>query len=295
MATTDVNTADTARAVRTIDGVVDIIASTAPEIRTGLPGRRVTAEDENPSGETQMAADVFADDLLCERIGALDGVGEYASEERPDVIDIGEGVSVALDPLDGSTNLKPNNVMGTLYSIYDEPLPTGGENLLAAGYILYGPVTTLVAGRDGVVSEYILESGIKRPLREELTLPGDPAIFSFGGRVNRWFDDFEAFARETERTEGMKLRYGGSMIGDVNQILHYGGVFAYPAQTDAPGGKLRQQFEGFPIGYIIECAGGRSSDGEQSLLSGTPEDIHDRVPVYIGNDSLVESLETRLD
>ncbi|NNC24744.1 class 1 fructose-bisphosphatase, partial [Salinisphaera sp. USBA-960] len=91
-----------------------------------------------------------------------------ASEERPDVIDVGEGVSVALDPLDGSTNLKPNNVMGTLYSVYDEPLPTGGENLLAAGYILYGPVTTLVAARDGVVSEYILESGVKRPLREEL-------------------------------------------------------------------------------------------------------------------------------
>ncbi|ADE03906.1 class 1 fructose-bisphosphatase [Haloferax volcanii] len=278
-----------------VDAIVETLCAAAPSIRAGLPGRRVYEEGTNPSGERQLEADTYADELLLKRLRPLDGVGEYASEERPDVIDIGEGVSVALDPLDGSTNLKPNNVMGTLYSIYDEPLPTGGENLLAAGYILYGPVTTLVAGRDGVVSEYILESGIKRPLREELTLPGDPAIFSFGGRVNRWFDDFEAFARETERTEGMKLRYGGSMIGDVNQILHYGGVFAYPAQTDAPGGKLRQQFEGFPIGYIIECAGGRSSDGEQSLLSGTPEDIHDRVPVYIGNDSLVESLETRLD
>ena len=277
-----------------VDAIVETLCAAAPAIRAGLPGRRVYEDDENPSGERQLEADTYADELLLQRLRPVDGVGQYASEERADVVDIGDGVSVAIDPLDGSTNLKPNNVMGTLYSIYDSDLPAGGDDLLAAGYILYGPITTLIAARDGTVSEYILESGVRRPLREELTLSDDPDIFSFGGRTNYWFDDFEAFVRETEKTAGMKLRYGGSMIGDVNQILHYGGIFAYPAQTDAPDGKLRQQFEGFPIGYIMECAGGASSDGSQSLVEGTPDHLHARVPVYIGNEGLIESLEAAL-
>lgn len=278
-----------------IAAVVDAICATAPAIRAGLPSRRSYEEGDNPSGERQLAADTYADDLLLERLQALEGVGQYASEEREGVVDTGEGLSVAVDPLDGSSNLKPNNVMGTLYSIYDDELPASGSDLVAAGYVLYGPITTLVAARDGAVTEYLVENGTRSALRSDVSLPAEPTIYGFGGRVNRWRDDFTAYARDVERREGLKLRYGGSMIGDVNQILHYGGVFAYPAQTDAPNGKLRLQFEGYPVGYVVECAGGRSSDGSRSLLDVEPDDLHGRVPVYVGNEGLIDDLEAALD
>jgi fructose-1,6-bisphosphatase I len=84
------------------------------------------------------------------------------------------------------------------------------------------------------------------------------------------------------------------MIGDVNQVLTYGGVFAYPALDSAPDGKLRLQFEGNPIAYIVETAGGRSSDGSRSLLDVPAEEIHQRVPVHLGNTALIERLEAAL-
>ena len=75
-----------------INSILDILARTAPEIRNGLPGRRVKTNEENPSGESPMEADVFADELLRNRLGSLDGIGEYASEERSSADDTGSGL-----------------------------------------------------------------------------------------------------------------------------------------------------------------------------------------------------------
>ncbi len=125
-----------------------------------------------------------------------------------------------------------------------------------------------------------------------MTLPDDPTVYGFGGRVPDWPEAFTAYAREVE--DELKLRYGGAMIGDVNQVLTYGGVFAYPGLESRPEGKLRLQFEGNPMAYIIESAGGRSSDGETSILDVTPEDLHQRVPLHIGNAELIDRLESAL-
>ena len=107
-----------------------------------------------------------------------------------------------------------------------------------------------------------------------------------------WTPEFTEYAREIEQE--LKLRYGGAMIGDVNQVLTYGGIFAYPALESNPDGKLRLQFEANPIAAIVEAAGGASSDGEQSLLDVDPDDVHGRVPVYLGNEDLIDRLETTL-
>ena len=281
----------------TIDAVVDVVARAAPEIRGGLPGRRVAAEGQNPSGETQMAADVFADDLLCERLGAVEGVGTYASEERAAAVDVGAGLSVCVDPLDGSSNLEPNAAMGTIVAVYDGALPADGDDIVAAAYVLYGPLTTMVVarGRDESVTEYVIrDDGDYDVLTEDVTLPDDPTVYGFGGRVPNWVEAFAAFAADVESDPSMKLRYGGAMIGDVNQVLTYGGIFAYPTLTTAPEGKLRLQFEGYPVGYIVEAAGGASSDGRRSLLDVEPEALHDRTPVYVGNRGLIDELEARL-
>ncbi|WP_049902811.1 class 1 fructose-bisphosphatase [Halococcus agarilyticus] len=291
----------------TIEAILDAVAGTAPEIREGLVGRREYVEGENPSGEDQLAADVHADRLLEERLLAIDGVDSYASEEREAVVgaddetaDGGDGdssgeLSVAVDPLDGSSNLKPNNAMGTIVAVYDAPLPAQGQDLVAAIYVLLGPITTMVAAVDGQATEYVVDDGDRHTVRENITLPGDPTVYGFGGRVPDWTEGFTEYARGIESDTSLKLRYGGAMIGDVNQVMTYGGVFAYPALESAPEGKLRLQFEGNPMAYIVESAGGKSSDGERSLLDVEPDGLHDRVPVHLGNADLIDRLETTID
>lgn len=274
----------------TVDEVIDIIAETAPEIRAGLTDRRAETDEQNPSDEVQLEADVWADRRLADRLTNLDAVGAYASEERKGIVDAGEGYSVALDPLDGSSNLKSNNSMGTILGIYEGDLPAAGRDLLASAYVLYGPITTMLVARNGTVTEYVIEDdGTRRAVARDVTLPVDPVVYGFGGRVPEWTDDFTAYAREIE-TE-LKLRYGGAFIGDVNQVVTYGGVFAYPELESAPDGKLRLQFEGIPVGHIVATAGGRASNGSASLLEIDPEELHQRTPVYVGNTGLIERRE----
>ncbi|MFC7155381.1 class 1 fructose-bisphosphatase [Halomarina halobia] len=298
-----------------IEAVFEAVAAATPEIRESLVGRRRYEAGENPSGEQQLEADVYADQLFEERLLALDGVASYASEEREGIVradgtsadadstkgktragsggDGGDGdYHLALDPLDGSSNVKPNNVMGTIVGVYDEPLPAGGDALVAAGYVLYGPLTTMVTARDGRVTESVVHGGERHAATADLALPDDPTVYGFGGRVPDWTDEFAAYAREVERE--LKLRYGGAMIGDVSQVLTYGGIFAYPGLTTHPNGKLRLLFEGLPIAAIVETAGGASTDGERSLLERTPEELHERTPVFVGNREYVERAESAL-
>jgi len=281
----------------TVDRIVETIASVAPEIRAGLPGRRVgeVAEGENPTGDEQLAADLYADELLVEELLAIDSVATYASEERAEPVGDGDGDHhLAVDPLDGSSNLRSNNPMGTVFGVYDEPLPAPGSALVASGFLLFGPVTTMTVARDGEVTEFLTDAeGDRETVREDLRLPDDPTVYGFGGRVPDWPDEFRAYAREIESE--LKLRYGGAMIADVNQVLVYGGVFAYPGLRSRAEGKLRHQFEGAPIAHVVETAGGASSDGEGSLLAGAPDRLHARTPVHVGNEALIERLEARLE
>ena len=275
-----------------IESVFDVIATAAPEIRAGLPGRRTGVGEENVTGDLQLEADLWADSLLADRLEAVDGIGTYASEERETVADLGEGYAVAVDPLDGSSNLKSNNPMGTVVGIYDGPLPTKGRDLVAAGFVLYGPITTMVVARDGTATQYVIEEGDRRDIGP-VELPDEPTVYGFGGRVPDWPSDFADYVADVE-TE-LKLRYGGAMIADVSQVLTYGGIFGYPALESRPNGKLRLLFEGAPIAYVVEAAGGASTDGERSLLDVEATEIHQRTPVHVGNEEYVARLEDAVE
>ncbi|MFB6094523.1 MAG: class 1 fructose-bisphosphatase [Halanaeroarchaeum sp.] len=274
----------------TVDAVLDVLVETAPEIRAGLPGRRTRLAATNASGERQLAADVWADDLLLDRIGDLPGVGTYASEERGDPVDVGDGVLVAVDPLDGSSNLESNNPMGTIVGIYGDSLPTSGASLVAAAFVLYGPITTMIVARDGAVTESVIDDG--RHDVGAVSLPEDPTVYGMGGRRQHWPAAVEDYVATV--SEELKLRYGGAMIADVSQVLSYGGLFGYPMLQDRPEGKLRALFEGAPVAAIVEAAGGASSDGEQSLLDVEIEAVHQRTPVFVGNREYVSRLEDAL-
>jgi fructose-1,6-bisphosphatase I len=180
--------------------------------------------------------------------------------------------------------------MGTVFGIYDAPMPASGRDLVAAGFVLFGPITTMVVAHAGRVTNAVVEAdGTRRVIENDLQLPADPTVYGFGGRIPDWTDDFAAYAADIERE--LKLRYGGAMLADVNQVLTYGGVFAYPELRSRAEGKLRVQFEANPMAFIVETAGGASTDGRQSLLDVEPMRLHQRTPLYVGNESLIERRE----
>jgi len=279
-----------------IDEVIREVTEAAPHISSGLKRRREYVGEENPSGERQMEADVWANELLQELITSIEGVGEFASEENKEIIDCGEGLSVTIDPLDGSSNIPTNNLVGTIVGIYDEGLPCKGENLVAAFYIVYGPLTTLMIARDNEVNEYVVEEveGDKVELHlasESLEIP-EAYVYGFGGNKH-WRQDFREF--EEEISKEYQLRYGGAFVGDINQTLHHGGLFGYPMRTDAPNGKYRLLFECNPVAFIVEMAGGASTDSDKSILDVEASELHQRSPFFAGTEDMIQKVEEEVE
>ena len=277
------------------DAVRDTLAGAAGEIRRELGTRRSYQDGENPSGERQLAADVYADELLADRLLALEEIAAYASEEREGIEHADSGrYHVSADPLDGSSNLTSNNTMGTILGVYDESLPASADALVAAAYVLYGPVTTMLTLREGQVREYLVRDGDAELLESDVSIDQEPLIYGFGGRAPDWLPAFASYVEALE-DDRLKLRYAGAMVADVNQVLTYGGIFGYPMLEDRPEGKLRLQFEGVPMAAIVAAAGGASTDGDRSILEKPVEQLHQRSPVFVGNESLIDRLETALD
>ena len=267
-------------------------------IRRELPIRRDPAATRNAYGEQQLELDVWMNDVFVKAFRESKLVSQVVSEEMGDVKDVGRGrFSVVLDPLDGSSNVKSNNTFGTIFGIFDgRPLPARGSDLFAAGYLIYGPATTLVYATAKGVHEFV-QGGGGRPeefwlIEEGLRLPVQGKLYGIGGHREKWIPEVKAFVGELER-ELMNLRYGGSFVADFNQILHYGGFFAYPAQVDKPAGKYRLHFESNPIAFIAEAAGGAGTTGRERLLDVSPKGIDQTVPTYVGNQDLVGRFRAR--
>jgi fructose-1,6-bisphosphatase I len=278
-----------------IDAILDGVVHCASDISSGLRGRRDYGQELNASGEKQLKADVWANEQLKEQLTEIDAVGQFASEEEDDVIPCGEGLSVTIDPLDGSSNLPTNNIVGTIVGVYDSPLPAPGKALVSSFYVVYGPIISLMVARDQQVDEYALEEDLDKkqvntyPTNKDLDIPS-PSIYGFGGSDDRHSESFSEFA-STVRSD-LKQRYGGSLVGDANQVLHRGGIYAYPGLKEKPQGKLRLQYEANPMAFIFKHAGGASSNGHQSILDVSPSSLHERTPLYIGNQNLIDRVES---
>ncbi len=249
-------------------------------------------------GEQQLELDVWMNDLFVNALRESRLVRQVASEEMGEVKSVGRGrFSVVLDPLDGSSNVKSNNTFGTILGIFDgKALPARGSDLFAAGYLIYGPATTFVYATRTRVHEFVEGRGGRSEefflIEEGLRLPPEGKLYGVGGHRDKWIPAVKAFVGELER-ELMNLRYGGSFVGDFNQILHYGGFFAYPAQVDKPAGKYRLHFESNPISFIVEAAGGAGTTGTERILDVAPTAIDQTVPTYVGNRDLVERFRSR--
>jgi fructose-1,6-bisphosphatase I len=295
----DVTLAEHAAAVdRDLSALLAKFAGLVTRIRKELPVRRDATPNRNIYGEQQLELDVWMNDLFVDASRESRLVAQVASEEMGETKDLGRArFSVVLDPLDGSSNVKSNNIFGTIFGIFDGArLPARGSDLFAAGYLIYGPATTFVYAAEGKVHEFV-QGGGGRPeefflINEDIRLPPKGKLYGIGGHREKWIPEVKAFVGELER-ELMNLRYGGSFVGDFNQILHYGGFFAYPAQVDKPAGKYRLHFESNPIAFIAEAAGGAGTTGTERLLDIAPKGIDQTVPTYVGNRDLVDRFRAR--
>ena len=266
------------------------ISDVARTIRGGFAARQGASGSSNVYGEQQAAMDVWADELLISELRDSGLVRFLASEEQPDLLVFPGSASdlgVTIDPLDGSSLIGVNLAVGTIVGIYRGSPMSPGKEMLGAMYVLYGPLTTLTYSLREGVHEFALDDGGVFVLQEEnVTIP-DGKIYAPGALRRDYLPSHRGFIEKLEE-EGYKLRYSGSFVADVHQILHKGGVFTYPPFAGNERGKLRLLFEAIPMGFIVSQAGGSASDGRRDLLSIKPGAVSQRVPVYIGGKREIE-------
>jgi len=279
--------------MNTIDRIERAVRETSHYLKRNLGTHAGKRGQTNPSDEVQTGADVWSDELFFDALAPLDGVGSYTSEERERTVDCGEGYAIAIDPLDGSGNLASNNSVGTIVGVYESELPASGRDLVAAMMVLHGPYTTMTVARadSEVVQEYLLRDGHSER-RGVFELPEDYTVVGLAGKPIDRSDAVNDLAKELERD--LKLRYGGATVADLAQVLEYGGLFGYPESDVYPEGKLRIHFEAAPLAYLVEAAGGASTDGRQSLLDVEPNGLHARAPTFLGNEELIDQVEQAL-
>ncbi len=261
---------------------------------------RKLAGFENIYGEEQLALDRSSDEIIKRQLEFSGFVSHYASEERESIIQVGTGHDkyiVTADPLDGSSLVNTNLAIGTIIGIHRESIMTGGDkSLVAAMYIMYGPLITMIYSAGNGTHEFVLNREGEYVLSEEnIILRERGYIYSIGGLRRDWTQEHLDYVRHLEN-EGYKLRYSGGFVPDINQILiKKGGVFTYPALKHNPNGKLRLIFELQPMAFLMEQAGGMATDGRRSILSIQPETLEQRCPIYMGSRYEVEKAKIFLD
>ena len=250
---------------RSLGKLVELLAELSLRIVREIPRTLGMTEGVNIYGDRQTELDVWSNGLLTKRLLRSGLVRQVASEEMETVMNADHGeYTVALDPLDGSSNIKTNNLMGTIIGIYhDESLPATGRDLLSALYFLYGPYVEAVVGtKTGVYLAAPAGRGIGASkfisTGEPHRLPQKGSIYGIGGSRDNWTPRVREFADKLEKRK-LKFRYGGSFVGDYNQVLCSGGFFAYPDLLDAPDGKYRLQFESKVFLLLRPTPGSRRS------------------------------------
>lgn len=279
-----------------------VAADLAVTIARGPLGAALAAEvGNNADGDNQKALDVIADDLFATAIAGT-GVRWYASEEQEDVagIDPQGTLALAIDPLDGSSNIDVNVSIGTIFSIRAalggaaETFLGSGRDQIGAGYFIYGPQTALVVTFGNGVQHYVLDP-VDRCFRlasAAMTIPAASSEFAinasnyrhWGKPVRAYIDDCLA-GSDGPRERNFNMRWVASLVAETHRIMSRGGIFLYPSDA-RPGyeqGRLRLVYECAPIAMLIEQANGRATTGTDPLLDRTPAALHARTPFVFGS------------
>jgi fructose-1,6-bisphosphatase I len=259
----------------------------------------------NVHGEKVQKLDQFANDTFIKILSHTGHLVGIASEEMEEIYQIpaphpkGKYI-LAMDPLDGSSNIDVNISIGSIFSIYrrqsEGPLATladflrKGKEQVCAGYIIYGSSTMLVYTTGFGVHGFTLDPSIGEFLlsHENIRTPSHGSIYSINeGNDAAWDDGVRQYVGHLKK-EGKSARYVGSLVADFHRNLLKGGIFLYPSDRKSPNGKLRLLYEAGPLAFIIEQAQGKGSNGSQPILDILPEKLHQRVPLIIGSSEDVE-------
>jgi fructose-1,6-bisphosphatase I len=289
-----------------IGEVIDAISGAAIELASLIadgPLAGITGQDGalNPDGDRQKDIDVAADDMMRRALRGAP-VAAVLSEESalPETLNLEAPLCVAIDPLDGSANLENNISVGTIFSIrprgYDiistffEP----GTAQCAAGFIVYGPQTTLVLALNGSVDIFILDRRSRQflAIRQGVQVAPDTPEFAINASNRRhWHGPVRAYIDEClagtngDRPTDFNMRWIGSLVAESLRILVRGGVFLYPADA-RPGyreGRLRLLYEAHPMALVMEWAGGAATTGRRRILELSARSPHQRVPLIMGS------------
>jgi fructose-1,6-bisphosphatase I len=247
----------------------------------------------NTFGEEQMALDKYADAVFVSGLKNSRLVRYIATEEQEQIITIDNpknNFGVVIDPLDGSSLIDVNLCVGSIIGIYPGHVLEKGAKMVAALYILYGPLTSLTLTTGRGVHEFVLDDTGEFVLKEQDIKIPEGKIYAPGALRK---DYLPAHARWIDHLEqaGYKLRFSGCFVADVHQILHKGGVFTYPGLKGKEKGKLRLLYEANPMGMIIHEAGGAISNGRADILDITPETIDQVTPIYVGGKKEIRLIE----
>ncbi|OZA11523.1 MAG: fructose-bisphosphatase class I [Rhodobacterales bacterium 17-64-5] len=286
----------------------------AHEIARGeIAGDHGSEVGTNIGGDGQKALDVLADDLFS---GALRGsaVCHYASEEQDSVVSLGETGSfgIAIDPLDGSSNIGVNISIGTIFALYpaaETPEATflrRAGDLIAAGYFIYGPQCCLVVSFGAGTQKYTLDPQEHRFIltAERLEIPASTGEFAINtSNYNHWPKPIRLFiddlmeGQSGPRGRAFNMRWIASLVAETHRILTRGGVFLYPGDM-RPGyerGRLRLLYECAPIAFLVTQAQGAATDGMDPILSQPTTALHQRTPFVFGSANKVARITTYHD
>nr|CBA71911.1 fructose-1,6-bisphosphatase [Arsenophonus nasoniae] len=273
----------------------------------------------NVQGEVQMKLDLYANEKLKAALKARGEVAGIASEEEEeDEIVIFDGdraenakYVVLMDPLDGSSNIDVNVSVGTIFSIYRRITPIGqpvtkvdflqpGHQQVAAGYVVYGSSTMLVytTGYGVHAFTYDPSLGVFCLSHEKVMFPTQGNMYSINeGNYSKFPLGVKKYIKYCQEQDPATFRpyttrYIGSLVADFHRNLLKGGIYIYPSTASHPKGKLRLLYECNPIAFLAEQAGGKASDGTNRILDIVPEQLHQRVPFFVGTKSMVEKAES---
>ena len=282
-----------------------------------LVGTMGSLESENIQGETQKQLDVITNNIFLETNQWAGYIAGMASEEMDDPYDIpdqyrqGGKYLLLFDPLDGSSNVNVNISVGTIFSILRCPEGVAnpavedflqpGTRQVCAGYALYGSSTMLVLTTGNGVNGFTLdrELGEFFLTNPNMQIPVNTSEFAVNMSNQRlWEAPVQRYVaeclqgREGPRGRDFNMRWVASMVAEVHRILIRGGLFMYPmdSQLRDKGGKLRLMYEANPMSFIVEQAGGLSTNGRERIMDMQPAGLHQRVPVILGSRHEVEVL-----
>lgn len=261
----------------------------------------------NSGGEQQQKLDVLANIRFTRALIKGGEACALVSEEDETFTDLHNDGNyvIAIDPLDGSSNIDVNVSIGTIFSIYRRKSKTGtpiqqedvlqcGDDQVAAGYILYGSSTMLVYTTGHGVNGFTYEPTLGEYVlsHPDMSIPVDGKVFSINeGPYNTFPEGVKKYIQYC-KDNTYTARYIGSVVADFHRNLLKGGIYVYPENAHDINGKLRLMYECNALAYVAEQAGGKATNGKVRIMSIKPNSLHQRTPLYIGSSNMIDKAES---